>query len=106
MGWHFQEFFIRMAHISMPVLAMGLLTCALLEYLKIFSYGAPLSDKVRVVLEDYDAAMTKKRTRQDNAILIVQGLVALALVVTLGLHLAQPGIIGLMVIVLATALNG
>jgi len=106
MGWHFQDFFLRMAHISMPVLAMGLVTCALVEYFKVFSYGTPLSDKVRSVLEDYDAAMTRKRTRHDNVILIVQGLVALALVVTLGLHLAQPGIIGLMVIVLATALNG
>jgi NhaB family Na+:H+ antiporter len=106
MGWHFQEFFLRMAHISMPVLATGLATCALLEYFKLFSYGAPLSDKVRHVLEDYDAAMTKKRTRQDNMVIIVQGVVALALVVTLGRHLASPGIIGLMVIVLATALNG
>jgi NhaB family Na+:H+ antiporter len=90
----------------MPVLAVGLLTCALLEYFRVFSYGTPLSDKVRTVLEDYDAIMTKKRTRHDKAILLVQGLVALALVVTLGRHLAQPGIIGLMVIVLATALNG
>ena len=106
MGWHFQDFFLRMAHISMPVLAMGLVTCALVEHFKIFSYGTSLSDKVRAVLEDYDAAMTRKRTRHDNVILIVQGLVALSLVVTLGLHLAQPGIIGLMVIVLATALNG
>jgi NhaB family Na+:H+ antiporter len=106
MGWHFQDFFLRMAHISMPVLAVGLATCALLEYFKIFTYGAPLSDKVRVVLEDYDAAMTKRRSRQDNAVIVMQGVVALALVVTLGLHLAQPGIIGLMVIVLATALNG
>jgi NhaB family Na+:H+ antiporter len=106
MGWHFQDFFLRMAHISMPVLAVGLATCALLEYFKIFTYGAPLSDKVRTVLEDYDAAMTKRRSRQDNAVIVMQGIVALALVVTLGLHLAQPGIIGLMVIVLATALNG
>lgn len=106
MGWHFQDFFLKMAHISMPVLAVGLLTCALLEYFKLFTYGAPLSDKVRTVLEDYDAAMAKKRTRQDNVVIVVQGLVALVLVVTLGRHLASPGIIGLMVIVLATALNG
>ena len=106
MGWHFQEFFLRMAHISMPVLGIGLVTCALLEYFKVFSYGAPLSDKVRTVLEDYDAVTTQQRSRQDNTIIVVQGLVALVLVVTLGLHLAQPGVIGLMVIVLATALNG
>jgi NhaB family Na+:H+ antiporter len=106
MGWHFQDFFVRMAHISMPVLVMGLVTCALVEYFKLFSYGTPLSDKVRAVLEDYDAAMTRKRTRQDAAILLVQGIVAVVLVVALGLHIGQPGIIGLLVIVLATAFNG
>ena len=28
MGWEFVEFFMRMAHISMPVLVVGLVTCA------------------------------------------------------------------------------
>jgi NhaB family Na+:H+ antiporter len=88
------------------VLAVGLLTCALLEYFKIFSYGTQLSPKVRTVLEDYDAAMSKKRSRQDNAVILMQGVVAMALVVALGFHLAEPGIVGLMVIVLATAFNG
>ena len=106
MDWDFVTFFLKMAHISMPVLAVGLLTCMALEFFKVFGYGAMLSDKVRVVLEEYDQVMTEKRTRQENTVIVVQGLVALVLVLALGFHLAQPGVVGLLVIVLATALNG
>jgi NhaB family Na+:H+ antiporter len=106
MGWDFMTFFMQMAHISMPVLAVGLLTCLLLEVTKTFSYGAQLSDKVRDVLEEYDREMTAKRSKQERLIIVVQALVALSLVLALGFHLAEPGIVGLMVIVLATAFNG
>jgi len=106
MGWNFATFFVKMAHISLPVLAVGLLTCTLLEYFKLFSYGTPLSGKVRLVLEEYELEMTAKRTRQESSTLIIQGIVAVILVVTLAFHLAEPGIAGLLVIVLATAFNG
>jgi NhaB family Na+:H+ antiporter len=106
MGWDFVTFFLKMAHISMPVLAVGLVTCMFLEYFKVFGYGEQLSDRVRAVLEDYDRAMTAKRSKQEKTVLIVQGIVALVLVFALGLHLAEPGVVGLLVIVLATALNG
>jgi Na+:H+ antiporter, NhaB family len=106
MDWSFVEFFVRMAHISMPVLAVGLLTAVLLEVFKVFGYGTPLSDKVRGILEDYENEMAAKRSKRDNAILIVQGVVAIILVFSLGFGLAEPGIVGLLVIVLATAFNG
>jgi len=82
------------------------LTCASLEYFKIFGYGTPLSDKVRDVLEDYDCAMTDKRSKEESAAIGVQGFVAIVLCIALGFHLAEPGVVGLLVIVLATALNG
>jgi len=106
MDWSFIEFFLWMVPVSMPVLAVGLLTCIFVEYFKLFNYGVPLSDKVRSVLEEYDAEMSEKRTRQQKAILIVQGIVAVVLCFSLGLGLAEPGIVGLLVIVLATAFNG
>ena len=106
MGWEFIEFFMRMAHISMPVLVVGLITCMMLEVTKSFGYGAQLSDKVREVLEMYDQELAEKRTKQDTMIIIAQAIVALCLVVALAKHVAEPGLIGLMVIVLATALNG
>ncbi len=106
MGWSFIEFFIRMAHISMPVLVVGLMTCAVLELTRSFGYGTELSPKVREVLESYDNQMAEKRTKSDVMIIAVQGVVALLLIIALGFGLAAPGIVGLMVIVLATAFNG
>jgi len=106
MEWEFAEFFLRMAHVSMPVLVVGLLTCVVVEKFKWFSYGAQLSDNVRNVLEEYDREMTEKRTVSQKTALIVQGVVALILIVALGFHLAEPGVVGLLVIVLATAFNG
>ena len=106
MGWDFVEFFLKMAHISMPVLVVGLITCAVLEMTGSFGYGAKLSPKVRDVLEAFDHEMSEKRTKQQSTVIVVQALVGLALVVALGKHLAEPGVIGLMVIVLATAFNG
>ena len=106
MDWEFVEFFKKMAHISMPVLAIGLLTCVLLEITGAFGYGAKLGQKVREVLEEYDREMTAKRSRQERTAIGVQAVVALVLIAALGLHLAEPGVVGLLVIVLATALNG
>ena len=106
MDWEFVEFFLKMAHISMPVLVVGLLTCIGLELTKTFGYGAQLSPKVRDVLEDFDNDMAAKRTREEKVAIIVQGIVAVILILALGFHLAEPGVVGLLVIVLATALNG
>ena len=62
MDWEFVEFFLKMAHISMPVLVVGC-SPAYARVTKIFGYGAQLSTKVRDVLEEYDAEMTEKRTQ-------------------------------------------
>jgi NhaB family Na+:H+ antiporter len=106
MDWNFVEFFMKMAHISMPVLVVGLITCAVLELTRSFGYGAPLSQKVREVLEDYDNAMTEKRSKSESTAIVVQAVVAIVLMLVLGFHLAEPGVVGLLVIVLATAFNG
>ena len=106
MDWEFMEFFWKMAHISMPVLVVGLLTCMMLEVTKTFGYGVQLSPKVRDVLEEYDREMTEKQTKSDSAVIGVQAIVGIILVIVLAFHLAQPGVVGLLVIVLATAFNG
>ena len=105
-GWDFIEFFLLMAPITMPVLVAGLLTCALLEKLKIFDYGAELPSNVRTILEDFAAEEDKKRTLRDSATLMVQGIVAIFLIFALAFHLAEVGLIGLTIIVLLTAFNG
>ncbi|MEL7448876.1 MAG: sodium/proton antiporter NhaB [Pseudomonadota bacterium] len=106
MDWEFGEFFIRMAPVSLPVFAVGIATCVLVEKTGIFGYGTPLPDHVREVLQAFDAAEAEKRGPKDNAVLVAQGVIVLVLVISLALHLAEVGIIGLMIIVLATAATG
>ena len=105
-GWEFGEFFINMAPVTMPVLVIGLLTCIALEITRTFGYGAQLPDRVRRILEDYDREMAAKRTQRDRARLLIQAIAAVALVFALAFHVAEVGLIGLMVIVIQTAFNG
>ncbi len=105
-SWGFVEFFIRMAPITLPVFVFGLITAAVLEKMKWFSYGAQMPKVVRNILIDYDRHMDQERTPRDNARLLVQALIGVWLVVGLALHLAAVGLIGLSVIVLATSSSG
>ena len=104
--WSFVEFFLRMAPVSMPVLVAGLVTCVLVEQLRWFGFGTDLPASVRQVLAEYDREQTRKRTSREVAILLAQALAAVILIIALGLHVAEVGIIGLVVIVLATAFSG
>jgi NhaB family Na+:H+ antiporter len=106
MGWHFAEFFSNVAPVSMPVLAAGLVTCVLLEKLRLFGYGTLMPERVRQVLSACAAEDDAARTVVQRLALLVQGLAALILIVCLGLHLAEVGLIGLLVIVLITAFTG
>ncbi len=105
-GWNFVSFFREMAPVSMPVLAAGLLTCVLLEKLSWFGYGAQLPVSVRTVLADYAAEDSARRTSTNRAALTVQALAALILILCLAFHVAEVGLIGLLVIVLITAFSG
>lgn len=105
-GWHFGEFFSRMAPVSMPVLAAGLATCVLLEQLRWFGYGTRLPSAVRQVLADHAREEDSHRTHAQRAALLVQGAAALILILGLAFHVAEVGLIGLLVIVLITAFNG
>jgi len=106
MEWDFVEFFIRVAPVSMVVLATGLTTTILVEKFKIAGYGATLPDTVRKILQNYDDEQTAKLTRSDILNMWIQAAVAVFLVLCLAFHLAEVGIIGLAVIVLSTAFTG
>ncbi len=105
-GWDFVEFAIRMSPVTLPVFIFGLLTCFLIEKFKVFGYGVDLSDNVRKILTDFDHNETKNRNMQEKVKLIMQGVVAIWLIVALALHLAAVGLIGLTVIIFATTFTG
>ncbi len=105
-GWDFIEFVIRMMPVTIPVFFVGLITCVLLEITGWFGYGAELRPAVRTILQDFDQYETERRSQKEWAAIIAQAFTALFLVVALAFHLAEVGIIGLCVIVLATAFTG
>ncbi len=105
-GWDFQTFFLNTLPVSFPALLMGLLTCLVVERMKWFSFGDELPGNVRAILNAYDEHESAKRTPGDMAMIWVQAIIAVLLVLALAFHFAEVGLIGLTVIVLATAMNG
>jgi len=106
MGWSFQTFFLNVAPVSMPVLVVGLITCIAVERTRIFGYGAVLPTSVRAILIAHDQEQKRKHDSAMTVRLLVQGITGLLLVTGLALHIAEVGLIGLSVIVLATAFCG
>jgi len=106
MGWNFVDFYLHVAPVSIPVLIVGLLTTVATEKFKIVGYGVELPANVRSILEKFDAEQTAKLTKTDIFQLWAQAAVAVFLVVCLALHIAEVGLIGLAVIVLATSFTG
>jgi NhaB family Na+:H+ antiporter len=105
-GWSFTQFFVSVAPVSLSVLAVGIATCVLVERLRWFGYGQALPERVRQVLTEYAAIHAARRTPRERASLAVQATVAVIMVLALGFHWAEVGLIGMLIIVLATAFTG
>ncbi|WP_027721600.1 sodium/proton antiporter NhaB [Maridesulfovibrio zosterae] len=106
MGWHFVEFFLEVMPVSMPVFAVGLLTCITVEQFHLFGYGAKLPGNIRSHLLETAIELEEKQGQKGKTKLIVQTLTGLWLIAALAFHLAAVGIVGLSVIILLTAMNG
>jgi len=106
MGWDFTEYFLVNAHVTLPALAAGTVVTWLLARNRWLGYGAVLAPASRRLIMDSlrETAEFGGATRKVQ--LVAQGVVAALLVVGLALHVAEVGLLGLGVIVLAAALNG
>lgn len=104
-NWHFSDFFLNMAPVTVPVFIAGVLCCLAVERWQLFGYGVALPAAARSALEEQrrnmPAADMRTRIR-----LWSQACVAVLLVLALAFHVAEIGLIGLCVIVLAGALTG
>jgi len=105
-GWTFIEFFYRMAPVSIPVLMAGLITCYLLEKFCWFGYGEVMPAKVRSILADFSKAQKQQHTLKMTVAFWVQAIMGLCLILALGFHWAEAGMIGLVVIIFITAFTG
>lgn len=106
MGWNFLEFFMKMAPVTLPVLAAGLITTYLLETFKIFGFGQKLPDVARGIIENYTKEEDSKRTKSQKYALRVQAISGILLIFALAMHLAPVGFIGLGLIIFQTAFIG
>ncbi|MDH4261102.1 MAG: sodium/proton antiporter, partial [Gammaproteobacteria bacterium] len=105
-GWDFIRFAVEMAPVTIPTVIAGFLTCILVEKLRLFGYGERMPAAVRVVLEEFEAQESSEMNATHRQVIIVQAVVAAILIGALALHVAEVGVIGLMIIVLATAFTG
>ena len=105
-GWQFADFALRVSPVSVPVFFCGLLVCFLVERFKVFGYGAALPASVFDILKKYDQQNTAKRDKQERIKLAIQAVIGVWLIIALAFHLAEVGLIGLSVIIFATALCG
>ena len=105
-NWDFMEFFWRMAPVTMPVLLFGLLSCVLIEELKIFGYGAQLSHTLRNKIIINAKEIELKRTPLEKLHLIIEAILGICLIFALAFHVAQVGVIGLFLMVLLTSFKG
>jgi Na+:H+ antiporter, NhaB family len=106
MGWHFDEFFIKVAPVSMPVLGVGLVTTIVVEKFRLFGYGHQLPQSVHALLAKNDRERDANMSKKQWAAIFVQGCAGVYLIFALAFHIAEVGIIGLSVIIALTALNG
>ena len=106
LGWDFVQFFLKMAPITLPVLAAGLVTTVFLEKAKIFGFGDELPEVAREIIENYTEEEDAKRTPGQKYGLWVQGISAILLIAGLALHIAPVGLIGLALIIVQTAFMG
>ena len=106
MGWNFAQFAYETAPVAVPVVIAGLLTCFIVERFKLFSFGVAIPVRVRDVLLQFERNETAHRTMRDRWRLIVQAISAALLVLALGFHWAEVGLIGLAIVVVLTALLG
>ncbi|HYW76927.1 MAG TPA: SLC13 family permease [Gammaproteobacteria bacterium] len=104
-SWHFVDFFLHMAPVTMPALAVGVACCLLVERMGWFGYGVVLPDHARVELE-IQRQSSPRLDAGGRVKLLAQAAVAVLLILGLAFHVAEIGLIGLGVIVLAGAFTG
>jgi NhaB family Na+:H+ antiporter len=109
-GWDFVTFFLINAPATMPTLVSGLIMCLLLERIrpfgKFFGYGNELPENVREVLAEEDRRIQESETGRDRLVIKIQICVFVLMVIALSLHLAEVGLIGLGIIILASSMLG
>ena len=106
MGWDFLTFAAEIRHVSIPALIAGLCVVVTTELTGTFGFGGKLEPNVRAILKGFIEEENSKKTQKETYALIIQGICAVLLIFGLAFHVMEVGLIGLMLLVLLTALTG
>jgi NhaB family Na+:H+ antiporter len=107
-GWGFLDFVMVMLPISIPTFFAGALVCYILEKYKVktFDFGYELPENVYKIIKKFNEDKYSNITSKERAQLIIQGICGVILILSLSFHIAEVGLIGLMLIILLTSFNG
>ncbi|GAA0414044.1 sodium/proton antiporter NhaB [Cocleimonas flava] len=106
MGWDFLTFAAEVSHVSIPAFIAGLLIVIGTELTGTFGYGGKLEPNIRKILKTYIEQQNTERTQKEVYALVIQGICAILLICGLAFHVMEVGLIGLMLMVLLTAMTG
>jgi Na+:H+ antiporter, NhaB family len=104
--WNFIRFAAEMAPVTVPAVIAGLATCLMVERFAVFGYGSPVPAAVRQVLVEFEHRESTEMSSRHKYLIFVQAAIAILLVFALAFHVAEIGVVGLAIIVLATAFTG
>jgi NhaB family Na+:H+ antiporter len=106
MGWDFVEFFQHCGVIAVPVTIGGLILCPLLEIFHVPGFGYQLADNIRQLIVNDHEKKAREIANQGVYKYVLQGLMTLFLILALGFHVAEVGLIGIAIIVILSAFTG
>jgi NhaB family Na+:H+ antiporter len=104
--WEFIRFAVEMAPVTLPAVVAGLATCLIVERFAWFGYGSPVPVAVRQVLTEFEQRESAEMTPRHKHVIWVQAIAAMLLILALGFHVAEIGVIGLGILVFTTAFTG
>ena len=96
-GWSFQDFYVKMAHFSIPLQLLGLLVCWALEHfrMKIFGFGYQLPPRIGTAFEQKAREELSHETLAYRIKLLVMFMAFVCLMLALAFQIAPVGVIGL-----------
>ncbi|MDR1489717.1 MAG: sodium/proton antiporter [Desulfovibrio sp.] len=106
MNWSFIEFFAHCSVVSIPVALIGTAVCPLLEIVKFPGFGYQLPEKARTILAREAERQAKQVTDQTRFIFATQIIVGILLILALGFHVAEIGLLGITLIVVLSTFIG
>jgi len=104
--WDFNTFVVKMLPVTIPTLLAGLVTAILLEKSKRFGFGKVMTPEEKEVIMEWRNQYMQSMNQTEKLSLMMQGVVALLLVFMLITHFAEVGLIGLLIIIFASATTG